>query len=163
MKVLPKRFAKYKLGLHPDKTKMVDLNKSERGSRSFNFAGFTHFMGKTLKGNLVLKRETSSERLTLKLQIIGDWIKLNRHMKLKELIKELNAKMRGHYVYYGMTFNSRGINKYYEQVKRLLHKWINRRGGKPVWVWERFKELVNKTLCSILRSCSSSCASWEPS
>jgi len=56
-------------------------------------------------------------------------------MKFKELISALNVKLRGHYNYYGITFNSIGIISYYEQVKRCLYKWLNRRGGKPVWNW----------------------------
>ena len=55
---------------------------------------------------------------------------------------ELNVKLRCHYNYYGITFNSKGINCYYEQVKRSLHKWLNRRGGKPVWNWDRFNILI---------------------
>ncbi len=145
MNVLPKRFKKYDLELHPDKTKIVDLkSKRGEGGRSFDFLGFTHFLGKSRKGNVVLKRKTSSKKLTLAIHKVQDWIKVNRHRKLNELIPELNAKLRGHYNYYGLTFNSNGINRYFEQVKRSLHKWLNRRGGKPVWSWTRFVKLINE-------------------
>jgi RNA-directed DNA polymerase len=55
MDVLPKRFAKYELTLHPDKTKLIDLN-SPRGNsgRSFDFLGFTHYLGKAEKGRKFL-------------------------------------------------------------------------------------------------------------
>jgi len=145
MDVLPKRFEKYKLELHPDKTKIVNLNsKRGEGSRSFDFLGFTHYLGKSLKGKVVLKRKTSSKKLTVATNKIQDWIKENRHRKLKELIPELNVKLRGHYNYYGITFNGKGVNSYYEQVQRSLQKWLNRRGGKPVWPWERFKKLIKE-------------------
>ena len=144
MEVLPKRFAKFELTLHPDKTKMIDLNSKRGGSgRSFDFLGFTHCLGNSRKGNLVLKRKTSSKRLTRALKNINMFIKLNRHMKLEELIAALNVKLRGHYSYYGITFNFEGIKRYYEQVKHSLFKWINRRGGKPKWIWETFFQLVN--------------------
>ena len=91
-----------------------------------------------------MKRKTCSKKLTLALMKILDWIKRNRCTKLKELIFELNLKMQGHYGYYGITFNSKGINSYYEQVKRILHKWLNRRGGKPIWNWKRFTTLINE-------------------
>ncbi len=147
MKVLPKRFEKYQLELHPDKTKIVNLNsKRGEGNRSFDFLGFTHYIGKSRKGNPILKRKTSSKKLTLALNKIQDWIKQNRHRKLKELMPELNLKLRGHYNYYGITFNSKGVISYYEQVKRIFQKWLNRRGGKSVWNWDRFNKLIKEWL-----------------
>ena len=145
MEVLPKRFEKYKLELHPDKTKIVNLNsKRGEGDRSFDFLGFTHYLGKSRKGNVILKRKTSSKKLTVAINKIQIWIKQNRHSKLKELIPELNDKLRGHYNYYGITFNSKGVDSYYEQVKRSLQKWLNRRGGKSVWNWDRFNKLIKE-------------------
>lgn len=147
MEVLPKRFEKFKLELHPDKTKIVNLNsKRGEGDRSFDFLGFTHYLSKSEKGYDVLKRKTSSKKLGLALDKIQNWIKKNRHRKLTELIPELNVKLRGHYIYYGITFNSKGINSYFEQVKRILHKWLNRRGGKSVWNWGRFVLLIKDWL-----------------
>ena len=145
MKVLPKRFGKYDLELHSEKTKIVDLNdKDGKGTRSFDFLGFSHFLGKSRKGNLVLKRKTSKKKLTRSLTNIRTWLKKNRHKRLEELISLINAKLQGHYIYYGITFNSRGIRSYYEQVKRELHKWLNRRGGKRKWNWEKFTMLINE-------------------
>jgi hypothetical protein len=144
MEVLKKRFEKYKLELHPEKTQVIDLNsKRGKGNRSFDFLGFTHYLGVSRKGKVILKRETSSKKLTIALDKIQDWIKKNRHKNLKELMTKLNAKLRGHYNYYGIMFNSKGINRYYELVKRILHKWLNRRGGKLVWDWERYVKLIN--------------------
>jgi RNA-directed DNA polymerase len=145
MKVLPQRFEKFKLELHPDKTKLVNL-KSKRGGgdRSFDFLGFTHFLSKRTKGKVVLKRKTSSKKLTLALGKIQHWIKTNRHRRLSELIPELNVRLRGHYNYYGITFNGKGVNSYFGQVQRILHKWLNRRGGKAVWDWGRFNQLIKE-------------------
>jgi RNA-directed DNA polymerase len=152
MEVLPKRFQKHKLNLHPDKTKFIDLySKSGEGNRSFDFLGFTHYIGKSKKGIPVLKRKTSSKKFTKAITKIDEWIKANRRLGIKQMMKELNVKMHGHYNYYGITFNSRGIHKFYEQVKRRLHKWINRRGGKRVWRWEKFELLIKEWL-PLLRS-----------
>ncbi len=143
MEVLPKRFAKYGLTLHPEKTKQIDLNSKRGGSgRSFDFLGFTHYLGKSRKGNKVLKRKTSSKRLTRAIMNISKYIKLNRHMKLRDLIAAINVKLRGHYSYYGITFNDRGIYLFYEQVQHKLYKWLNRRGGKHKWNWETFSKLI---------------------
>ncbi len=145
MEVLPKRFAKYELTIHPEKTKLIDLN-SKRGvnSRSFDFLGFTHFLSRSRKGNMVLKRKTSSKRLTRAITNISKFIQLNRHLKLKDLIAVINIKLRGHYSYYGITFNFKGIINFYEMVKHSHFKWLNRRGGKSVWRWDNFVHLVEQ-------------------
>lgn len=145
MEVLLKRFEKYNLELHPDKTKLIDLrSKRGEGERSFDFLGFTHFLGASRKGKMILKRKTSSKKLSMSLQKVHDWIKINRHRKLKDLIFELNLKLRGHYNYYGITFNSRRIKGFYHQVRRILQRWLNRRGGRSVWNWERYNRLVTE-------------------
>jgi group II intron reverse transcriptase/maturase len=145
MAVLPKRFANYGLTLHAEKTKLIDLNSKRGGDgRSFDFLGFTHFLSKSLKGNLVLKRKTSSKRLTRAILNVSNYIQKNRHMKLRDLIAALNVKLRGHYNYYGVTFNSWSIERFHKMVRFLLFKWLNRRGGKVNLNWNRFSEHVNK-------------------
>jgi RNA-directed DNA polymerase len=143
MKVLPKRFEKYKLTLNTDKTKLIDLEcESGQGERSFDFLGFTHYLSVSRKGTPVLKRKTSRKKFTKAIVQTDKWIRENRKLGIKQLIKELNVKLRGHYNYYGITFNFSGISKYYHEIKIRLHKWLNRRGGKHVWPWERFIQLV---------------------
>jgi len=145
MAVLPKRFTKYGLALHPEKTRMIDLNDKRGGKgRSFDFLGFTHFLSKSQKGNKVLKRKTSSKKLTRAIKNVSDYIKRNRHMKLKDLIASLNVKLRGHYNYYGVTFNSRSLERFYRMVSFSLFKWLNRRGGKVKLNWNSFSESVEK-------------------
>lgn len=145
MDVLPKRFGKYGLELHPEKTRLIKLGNEPKGSsRSFDFLGFTHFLSKSRKGKIVLKRETSRKKFTQALNNMRGWISQHRHTPLKELIPAINAKLRGHYNYYGVTFNSRMLQKFHHEVSRILHKWLNRRGGKPVWNWQRFNNLINQ-------------------
>ncbi|MGC9342434.1 MAG: group II intron reverse transcriptase/maturase [Bacteroidales bacterium] len=143
MKVLPKRFAKYELTLHPDKTRLIDLNNQRgRSGRSFDFLGFTHYLGKSQKGYKVLKRKTSSKSMTKAVVKLNEFIKKNRHMNLQELISAINVKLRGHYSYYGYTFNFNGIFQFYRTCQRILFKWLNRRGGDPKWKWDRFSLLI---------------------
>ena len=144
MEVLHKRFAKYNLELHLDKTRLTDLKRNAKGNKSFDFLGFTHYMGKSRKGRVVLKRKTSKKKFSQKVMEIGQWIKENRHTKLVNFINNLNNKLRGHYAYYGITFNSRSIQNFFDQVRDLLHKWLNRRGGKNKWNWERYIKLIDE-------------------
>jgi hypothetical protein len=149
MKVLPKRLGKYGLKLHPEKTRLIDLDAREGAEKhekkTFDFLGFTHFIGKSRNGKRILKRKTSGKKLNAALKRTEEWIRDNRHkMTITELIKGLNAKLRGHYGYYGITFNRRGIGSYYRQTLRKLQKWLNRRGGEKVWTWTRFIKLTNE-------------------
>ena len=143
MKVLPKRLGKYGLTLHPEKTRLIDL-KCQRGNHqgTFDFLGFTHFMGRSRKDKPILKRKTSSKKFSMSLKRTNDWLRENRHIPVKELISGLNQKLRGHYSYYGITFNNYRIKSFYHQIRRLIHKWLNRRGGKRVWNWNRVKNLI---------------------
>ena len=146
MEVLPRRLGKYGLTLHPEKTKLIELGEEkEQQSRTFDFLGFTHYMSKSRKGKPILKCKTSSRKFSASLKRVSEWLKVNRHVRIRELIAKLNQKLRGHYEYYGITFNSKKLRSYYEQAKRRLRKWLNRRGGKrPVWNWEKFTKLTKE-------------------
>ncbi|WP_029277207.1 group II intron reverse transcriptase/maturase [Pedobacter borealis] len=148
MEVLPKRLGKFGLTLHPEKTRLIDLGgntQKVQSKKTFDFLGFTHYMGKSRKGNLILMRKTSSKKLNAALIRMDDWIKKNRDkLSIKLLIHELNLKLRGYYGYYGITFNLRKIRSYYQGTKRMLQKWLNRRGGKRIWTWERIIKLVEE-------------------
>jgi group II intron reverse transcriptase/maturase len=145
MKVLPKRLGKYGLILQSEKTKLIELRKAGGGKPdTFDFLGFTHYMGKSRKGMNVLKRKTSSKKFRMSIKRLNEWLRENRHRRMKEIIKEMNQKLRGHFGYYGITFNSRRIEAYYYQTQRLLHYWLNRRGGKPKWNWDKVNKLTKE-------------------
>jgi hypothetical protein len=77
MEVLPKRLGKFGLTLHPEKTRLIDLGantQKAKSNRSFDFLGFTHYMGKSRKGNLVLMRKTSSKKLNAALIRMDGWM-----------------------------------------------------------------------------------------
>jgi RNA-directed DNA polymerase len=141
MEVLGKRFDKYGITLHPEKTKLIKLNSKDedQGQDTFDFLGFTHYMGKSQKGNHILKRKTSRKKLRGALVRMNTWLKENRHRRFLEgLITDLNRKLRGYYQYYGITFNSRQLVNYHDRVKRMLFKWTNRRGATKPLTWEQF-------------------------
>ncbi len=87
---------------------------------------------------------TSSIRLTRATTAIYRFIKDNRHMKLHALFATINVKLRGHYQYYGITFNFRGIKLFYEHVRYIFFKWLRRRGGKTKWIWDTFILLIEQ-------------------
>ena len=148
MTVLPKRLAKYGLRMNEQKTRVKHFGppKDTDGPNpeSFNFLGFTHYWGRSRKGNWVVKRKTQKERLTLALKKITQWCRRHRHDSLSDQQRMLNSKLRGHYGYYGITPNSRSINQFWQQVKRIWLKWLNRRSRNPHMNWDKFNLLLKR-------------------
>jgi group II intron reverse transcriptase/maturase len=146
--VLPKRFARFGLRLHPEKTRMVSFKSPGpgRGSRanpgSFDFLGFTHHWGKSRKGNSVIKQKTSQKRLSRALKRIREWCRENRHLPIRAQADMLAQKMRGHYCYYGITGNARSVGQFALEVRRIWRKWLARRSATGRVSWERFRCLL---------------------
>jgi len=150
-KVLPKRFAKFGLQLHPDKTKLIAFSKPPKGNdkvtgkrSTFNFLGFTFYWGKSRKGKWVVMRKTAKDRLQGSVSRINVWCKLNRHESMTFQCRMLNSKLRGHYYYYGVTGNSRCLKSFYLRVIRLWKKWLSRRSNH-ILTWDRFIKLTQRT------------------
>jgi RNA-directed DNA polymerase len=148
MDVLPKRFGKYGLTIHPEKTKLVPFrrppySRSPKGGPdgdrpgTFDLLGFTHYWSRSRKGNWVVKRKTSASRFTRAVRTIAQWCRNNRHRPIAEQHQVLSRKLRGHYAYYGITGNSVALTRFREEVRRLWRKWLVRRkrGNRPPWSW----------------------------
>jgi hypothetical protein len=143
--VLPKRFGKYGLTLHEEKTRLVDFHRPRRNRRhseTFVFLGFTHYWGKSRKGDWVVQRKTAQKKLKTAVLKVYEWCKVHRHDPVKEQWQALCRKMQGHYGFYGITSNMRSLNRYYEQVKRAWRKWLNRRSRNKDMPWDRFNRLL---------------------
>ena len=150
--VLPKRFEKWGLRLHPEKTRLIPFARPEKGSGdggptepgTFDFLGFTHYWGKARKGYYVIRRKTAQKRMSRGLKAISEWMRKNRHKKVGEQWKTLKQKLRGHFAYYGITGNSRALKQFEEGVKLLWHKWLDRRSRSGGLSWARFSELLKR-------------------
>jgi hypothetical protein len=47
---------------------------------------------------------------------------------------------RGHYRYYGVTYNSKMMGNFLDETEKLLFKWLNRRSRRSSYTWEAFKK-----------------------
>jgi group II intron reverse transcriptase/maturase len=155
LEVLPKRFGKYGLTLHPDKTRLVPLVRPGRPCAnggpgvppggSFDFLGFTHFWGRSKKGSWLVKRQTAGSRFRRAVKVIAQWCRCNRHVPIGEQHRALGQKLRGHFQYYGgLVGNLRSQQRFRYQVLRVWKGWLSRRhrGGK--WTWARLNELLRR-------------------
>lgn len=149
MEVLPKRFAKYGLSLHPEKTRMLDFRRPPNGQKKseregFDFLGFTHFWGRSRKGNWVVVRKTAKKRFARATKAIGQWCRNNRHQPIREQWEQLGRKLRGHDAYYGITGNSRALDNLRNVVERLWKWWLMRRGQKRPVNWARMAQILER-------------------
>jgi hypothetical protein len=151
MKALPKRFERFGLSLHPEKTRLIPFGRpagvggseTERPAPgSFDFLGFTHYWGRSRKGNCVVMRKTAKDRANRGLKGISEWCKKHRHLNVREQHRVLCRKLRGHDAYYGITGNSRSLSRFHDAVKRIWRKWLNRRSRTPSLSWAEFMRLL---------------------
>jgi group II intron reverse transcriptase/maturase len=152
--VLPKRFAKYGLTLHPEKTQLVEFGRprqrrgigdyDRRPPGTFDLLGFTHFWALSRKGFWVVKRRTAKDRLSRSLRRANEWLRRNRHRKVGEQWATLRKKMVGHYAYYGVTGNYDRLSAFCERVKRLWHRWLRRRSQRSHLPWSRMDQLLQR-------------------
>ena len=153
--VLPKRFGKYGLTLHPEKTRLVPFRRpspkrdglkedSNQRPGTFDLLGFTHYWGKTRRGGWAVQRKTMSKRLSRAVRSIAQWCRVHRHDPMKEQHAKLSRKVRGHYAYYGITGNVRALQWFLLAVHRAWRRWLNRRNSRQEMDWERFNRLLRR-------------------
>lgn len=148
MDVLPKRFEKYALKLHPEKTRLVRFGRpwgeedDDDEPGSFDFLSFTHFWAKTRKGAWVVRRKTSKNRFTRSIRRVREWCAKNRHLPLEAQHRVLSQKLRGHYAYFGITGNGDAISRFALEVQRAWHFWLERRSQRGQISWRRFSAIL---------------------
>jgi hypothetical protein len=148
--VLSKRLGKYGLRLHPKKTRLLRFRPpGERLGRdqlngSFDFLGFTHYWGCSLKGYWVIKRRTAKDRFRRALKKVSQWCRENRHRPLAQQRRVLAWKLRGHYQYYGITGNGDAVPRFFMAVLHLWRKWLSRRSQRARLNWAKFNRLLQR-------------------
>ncbi len=150
--MLFRRFEKYGLKLHPEKTRLVPFGRPKDPPEdsgggvtppgTFDFLGFTHYWGKTRKGDWTIRRCTARQRLRRSLKAISQWCRRNLHEPLRVQVEALGRKLKGHFGYYGITGNYKALARYRQEVIRIWRQWLARRGDPRGMPWERMKRLL---------------------
>jgi RNA-directed DNA polymerase len=147
MAVLPKRFARFGLSLHPQKTVLIKFRKptthkgSADGNGTFDFLGVTHYWTKSRRGYWVIKRKTARKRLRRTKKSLWRWCRANRHLPLKVQYRKLCQKLRGHFQYYGIRGNYRLLDEVRQHAEEAWRYWLSRRSRKRAISWEKFQKL----------------------
>ena len=147
------RLKKFGLELSEDKTKIVgfgrfaveNAKRQNHRAGTFNFLGFTHFCDKTRKGKFKVGRVIERKRFRAKIKELNNWLKAVRSLAaVKEWWSILCAKLRGHFQYYGVSGNFRGIRRFYYLAVRLVLKWLNRRSQRKSFNWDKYLRYLNR-------------------
>lgn len=153
LEVLPKRFARYGLTIHPDKTRLVRFDRPRTSPRgegddprgedpgSFDLLGFTHYWARSRRGYWVVKRKTAKSRFSRALKAIDRWCRQSRHWPIAEQHEVLSAKLKGHYAYYGLASNGMSLKRFLWYVERAWRRWLGRRSQRGYLSWRRFRQL----------------------
>jgi len=150
---LIERLAKFGLEVEPSKTKVLAFGpqaaewakqQGRRKPETFDFLGFTHYCGRTRDGTRFrMKRKTARKKFQKSLLTFRAWIQQARTLKTRQIWDLACAKLRGHYAYYGVTDNSSSLSRFWHEARKLLYKWLNRRGKRGCFTWEKF-QLMDK-------------------
>jgi group II intron reverse transcriptase/maturase len=148
LEVLAKRFGRFGLTIHSDKTALIRFKRpgskknSDGGNGTFDFLGFTHYWAKSRRGAWVIKRRTARKRLRRAKKSLWQWCRNNRHRALKEQHRILCQKLRGHFQYYAIRDNSWRLEAIFMHAKKAWRYWLSRRSHKSYISWEKFERLL---------------------
>lgn len=143
-RVIGRRLAKHHLALNEEKTHRIEFDRNNRQqSGSFDFLGFTFYLGLSKRGAVLPKVKSSGKKLRVKLKRVNQWCKENRNRyRLRELWRIFCMKLRGHIQYYGVSFNGPSIHRFTKQAIFLFLKWLNRRSQKRSLTYEQLKQYM---------------------
>ena len=141
------RLAKFNLEVADEKTRIIAFGRKAEEAKqqqgggkpdTFDFVGFTHYCSKGRKGQFRVKRKTSAKKFRASLLRCKVWLQQNRTLPAVILMNLMRVKMLGHYRYYGVTDNSRTLNLFHYETRRLLYKWLNRRSQRKSFNFDKF-------------------------
>jgi RNA-directed DNA polymerase len=153
---LAERFRKFRLELHPEKTRLLEFgpyaaeHRQTRGHgkpETFNFLGFTHISGKKRSnGRFTVLRQTIRQRLQAKLSEVKAELRRRMHDPIPAVGTWLRSVVGGHIRYYGVPMNSHALHVFRFQVGRLWHRALSRRSQNGRVLWDRMRRLINRWL-----------------
>ncbi|MCP3685861.1 MAG: group II intron reverse transcriptase/maturase [bacterium] len=150
---LKERLLKFDLELSAEKTRLIEFGRNARDNAkrrrqrvgSFNFLGFTHFCDKSRSGKFKLGRITNRKKFAVKIREMNKWLKAIRNqVKIRYWWLILCSKLRGHFQYYGVSGNFRGIQRFYYLTIKFVFKWMNRRSQKKSCNWDQFRRYLER-------------------
>ncbi len=142
---LQERLKKFGLEVAPEKTQMLRFGRGGGPHNGrFDFLGFEFYWRLSRRGRPLVQRRTARKRLRKSVAAFTEWIKSCRHQKLSNTMKILASKYRGYWNYYGVRGNSKSLEQFFQQTRRILFKWLNRRSQKKSYTAHGFERLLRR-------------------
>ena len=147
MTEMQERLSQFGLEAEPSKTALIRFGSQAakecgkdglKRPLTFNFLGFTHYVGKSRNGRFVVGRKTQRERITKKLKVVTEKLKQLRMQGGPAMVTYTRQHLRGHIAYYAVSGNTTQVRCYAYLVGRLLFKWLNRRSQRRSCNWGQF-------------------------
>lgn len=143
MSVLGKRFERFGLKLHPEKTRLFSFARPRTGNSggkrptTFDFLGFTVYWRRSWRGGWALGMKTRKARQRRAVMSIEDWCRCHRCLPIMSQHAMLSRKLAGHYNYFAISGNNRRVEALGDRARAIWRKWLRRRSQRTRMTWER--------------------------
>lgn len=142
---LRERLAKFSLELAEEKTRIISFSRFRKYEKtSFSFLGIEFRWGISNNGKDVIKRRTDRKRLQKAFREVTEWCRENRHQRIRKQAEMMKLKLQGHYNYYGIAGNCKGLRQFFDGTMRIWYRWLNRRSQHRSYTWNGFKEMTKQ-------------------
>ncbi len=142
---LKDRLAQFGLELAADKTKTLRFGRNGGPHNGrFDFLGFEFYWEPDRKGKPKVKRRTATKKWRAGMQRMKAWVREHRHEPLRRIMKTLKAKLAGTWNYYGLIGNYRRLKVFYQETRRLLYRWLNRRSQRRSLRWSDLDRILQR-------------------
>jgi RNA-directed DNA polymerase len=151
--VLWKRFAKYGLELHEEKTRLIAFgrfakeNLRRQGQNkppTFDFLGLTHICARGRNGKFTVHVRTARKRLRRVMKRMAEWCRDHRHWPFSEQHRAISRALLGHYAYYGRSSNWSSLNRLLIFTTKTWLKWLRRRSQRRRLSWAKYNNLLRR-------------------
>jgi group II intron reverse transcriptase/maturase len=150
LEALKKRFERYGLRLHPEKTRVVPFmrpqgtTKKGKTKATFDFLGFTHYWRRVRSGRWMPWVRTRTARLRRFIGAVAGWCRSHRHEPVKDQHAALTRRIAGHFNYFGVNGNVPCLQYVLRACTVVWHKWLNRRSQRASKTWDEFNDLLQR-------------------
>ena len=148
---LQARLEKFRLSLHPDKTRLIEFgrfaesNRKRRGEgrpATFDFLGFTHYCRRTRRGRFGLGRKPIAKRMARFLKRVKEQLIRWMHGTVHDTGKWLGQVLDGWLNYYAVPTNYPYLRRCFERLRKTWMRILRRRSQKDHTEWEYLNKLI---------------------